>query len=248
MRDEPGAQSTRFGPRLVGSVLGHVFVMLALFVWPTSAPPALPVAVTVNLLAALPAPPKPVAAPAPAPAPRPKPVQKKVVLPRRAPALKPKPKAQPKPVKRPSRVERPRREKVEALDYGDALDLLRKELGEERPVEPAESSNAEPVAAPSSQSTATASPEMIAWRSAARRHVRRRWVTPQEFLDRGLTTLVAVELTASGQVVGPPKVVRSSGDPFWDDNTVRAILAASPLPPPPDSGQWHFEFTPQERF
>jgi TonB family protein len=226
----------------VGSLVGHGLLVLLLFFWPTSAPPALPAVVTVDLIAAVPNAPRP--APArPAPAPKPKPVQKKVVLPKKAPALKPKP----RPVKRPAKVERPRRKPpADELEYEDALDLLRKELGEERP--PDEPLEEPTVAAEPSQGTATASPEWVAWQSAARRHVRARWVTPAEFLDRSLSTILTVQLSVDGRVVGAPKVLQSSGDPFWDDNTVRAIVSASPLPPPPSAGEWTFVFTPEESF
>jgi TonB family protein len=245
VRSESLAYGTRLGPRLVGSLVAHGLVVFVLSFWPTSAPPALPVMVTVDLVASVPtpAPPRaPVRPPPPAAAP--KPVQKKVVLPKKAPALKPKP----KPVKRPARVERPRRKPVaDELEYEDALDLLRKELGEERP-EPEEAAAEPTAAAPPSEGAVRASPEWTAWQSAARRHVRRRWVMPSEFLDRSLSTALSVELSADGQVVGTPRVTRSSGDPFWDDNTVRAILSASPLPPPPAAGEWPFVFTPEERF
>lgn len=242
MADEGIAEAPRFGPRLVGSLAGHLLFAGTLFLWPSSAPPAMPAVVTVDLLATLPPSPAP-ARPAAAPAPAPKPVQKKVVLPKQAPALKPKPK--PKPVKQPARVERPRRPKPEpALDYEDALDLLRMEQGEQRPPERVDSTATPPDDAATGAQGLRASP----WQVAAGKHVSARWVTPQEFLDRQLMTVVLIELAADGTVIGTPRVTNSSGDPYWDDNTVRAILSASPLPAPPEPGPRSFIFTPGDRF
>ena len=232
MPDDVGVQPPRFGPRLVGSIVGHCGLLVVLFFWPSSAPPALPVLVTVDLVAAIPS----ARAVAPSrPAPKPKPVQKKIVLPKKAPALQPKPKA----VKRPARVERPSRPKPEpALGYEDALDLLRMEQGEERPVvEDVEAQADAPT-------TAQGAPRPGAWQIAARRHVQTHWITPQEFLDRDLRTGVTITLAADGTVIGLPRVTSPSGDPFWDDNTVRAIQSASPMPAPPEPGEWSFVFTP----
>lgn len=244
MRSESVVYATRLAPRVAGSLLGHGLVVLVLSFWPTSAPPALPVMMTVDLIAAVPTPAARLAELRPRPAPKPVPVQKKVVLPKRAPALT----AKPRPLARPARVERPRRQPAEPeLEYEDALELLRKELGEDRP-EPQQTSEQPTAATPPAPGALRASPEWFAWESAARRHVRARWVTPSEFLDRNLSTVLMVELSADGRVVGAPRVARSSGDPFWDDNTVRAMLSASPLPAPPSAGQWTFVFTPEERF
>ena len=84
--------------------------------------------------------------------------------------------------------------------------------------------------------------EVVAWMIATRRHVRSVWVTPPEFLERTLRTEMWIEVAADGTVVGEPRVTASSGDPFWDDNAVRAMLNASPLPVPPSSGRWRVAF------
>ena len=84
--------------------------------------------------------------------------------------------------------------------------------------------------------------EVAAWMVATRRHVRSVWVTPPEFLERTLRTEMWIEVAADGTIVDEPQVVESSGDPFWDDNAVRAMLSASPLPAPPSSGRWRVAF------
>ena len=90
-------------------------------------------------------------------------------------------------------------------------------------------------------------PEEAAWMLATKRHIRSVWVTPPDFLNRGLSTELRVDLAADGAVIGEPEVVRSSGDPFADDNAVRALLKASPLPAPPQAGRRTFIFEPEER-
>ena len=44
---------------------------------------------------------------------------------------------------------------------------------------------------------------------------------------------ILVELDAGGAVVGEPRIVKRSGNPWYDDGVVRSIQKASPLPPPP---------------
>ena len=220
--------------------------------------PLLPPVISVDLLAALPAPQAP-PAPAPAPAkPTPKappkavvkpppvaPKPKKIVLPKKAPAAK----RPPKKVDRPP----PKRPKPKELDYTDAMDKLREELGEPEPTTDKELlASAEPAAQPAAQAAASTGarvdPEVARWLAAMKSHVRARWVTPPEFLDRDLVTRLAVELSADGRVIGQPRVVVPSGDPFWDDSAVRAILRASPLPAPLQAGELQFSFHSQENF
>ncbi len=66
-----------------------------------------------------------------------------------------------------------------------------------------------------------------------KRHLRDKWITPPEFRQAGLMTELEVQIAADGRVLGVPEVIRSSGNPHYDDNTVRAVISASPLPPPP---------------
>jgi colicin import membrane protein len=158
-----------------------------------------------------------------------KPPPKRVVLPKQAPAAVPKRRAEPKP---------------DPLTYDDALSALREELGEEL-VEPAPAEAEASVVAP--EAAQQIDPELASWVRATRRHLRERWVTPPEFLNRGLVTVVEVTLATNGAVRGDPRVVRSSGDPYWDENAVRAMLATAPLPAPPSSGVWTFVFHAEQR-
>jgi len=111
-----------------------------------------------------------------------------------------------------------------------------------RPKREKELSLEDPESSAASQSGAVVSPELAAWNLATRRRIQNTWVTPSNFRNRGLATTLELRLSASGDVIGTPKVVRSSGDPFFDDNAVRAVLTAAPLPPPPKPGRRSFTF------
>lgn len=89
-------------------------------------------------------------------------------------------------------------------------------------------------------------PEVTAWNIAVMRHIRSVWITPPEFRGSGLTVQLEVDLAADGSVLGSPMLVRSSGNPFLDDNAIRAITRASPLPPPPKAGRRTLTFSPEE--
>ena len=136
------------------------------------------------------------------------------------------------------------------LDYEDALAELRSELGEGA-VEPgteellASVRAGEPAAVSPAGRTGPIDAELATWQRAAAARVRSKWITPPEFLYRGLRTSLLVSLTSRGDVVGSPVVTVSSGDVYADDNAVRALLKASPLPAPPEPGDWPFLFTPR---
>jgi outer membrane biosynthesis protein TonB len=226
-----------FRRRLLGSAAGHALVILAFAFAPAPQARPLPAALTVDLVAALPAARPAAAKPTPLPpaaAARPK----KIVLPKKPSPLP----------KKPKKVVRPRRPTPQELDYDEALAKLRQEAGEKPPSpdpEP-EETVAEPTAARGGTGT-TVTPEVARWINDTKRRVRATYVTPPEFLNRGLVTCMTVFLAADGRVIGEPQVHRSSGDPFWDDNAVRALARASPLPAPPGEGDWPFCFPTEDR-
>ena len=246
---------------LVLSLVGHLCLMLGLMLTTGPAPLRMPQALTVELVAAIPVAPKPPApAPAPAPAPKPAPTPRPVaapapppkakvkILPKQAPSvqLKPKPKPKPEPALR-----RPPRPKE--LAYEDALAQLRGELGEPPAAvdspEPAESPAATPAAdSPSARSSlgVKVDPELLAWHQAVKRHIRTAWINPQDFRNRGLAAELVIDVAIDGRVLGRPKLVASSGNPFYDDNAVRALTRVSPLPPPPKAGLRTIIFTSEE--
>jgi TonB family protein len=92
------------------------------------------------------------------------------------------------------------------------------------------------------------SPEFFAWERRARIHIRQNWVVPPSFRNQPLRTSILVELDAGGGVVGEPRIVKRSGNPWYDDGVVRSIQKASPLPAPPEAGDWSFVFVADESY
>lgn len=237
LAQQSAADHRRFLNLLAGSLLVHA-LLLGLFAFtPAADAPLLPDVLTVNLVS-LPAS-RPVPKVAPAPAPKPLPVPKQVVLPKQAPRAVPKKRVAPSPVR------------PEPIEYDDALSQLRQELGESEPppspVEDVSDEALQATTAPAEPRRGTVDPDLEAWVLATKRHVRSRYITPAEFLNRRLATGVEVALSAGGQLVRKPRVVRSSGDPFFDDNAIRTVRMSDPLPAPPRSGTYTFVFTSEER-
>jgi len=241
----------------------HGLVVASLAVSPPRAVPPLPAVLSVDLVAipaaarAPRAPARPKAAPKPAPAPEPAapppppppkaPVQ---VLPEEAPRkireVKPEPKPAAKPAPAPKPVPRPPRK--QPLSYEDAMAALDDELGPDespdllQPRPTADAPATDSSGSPGAPRGVVVSPEILAWSEATTRLIQSKWVTPTTFRGRGLATTLELELSAGGDVLGTPRVLRSSGDPFFDDNAVRAVLKVNPLPPPPRAGVTSFVF------
>lgn len=214
--------------------------------------------------------PPPAAQPAPAPLPPPAPVKKQVVLPKQpeVPKPKPEPRPEPKPRQEPKLEPKPepvpqRREldpseykpqQAQTEEYEDVMAKLRAEAGEPS-AEPAPTPPATPQ--PVQVASAAASdagvgrpvdPEVAAWMRLAKIHIRRSWVVTHGFRMQPLETRVMVRLDGAGSVLGEPEILRRSGNPWYDDGVVRGIQKASPLPPPPEAGEWEFIFVPEDSF
>lgn len=152
------------------------------------------------------------------------------------PAAKP-----PAPAKPPARQEE---------GYDDVLAQLRAERGESRPERVAGAPSAGLAGATGVAGSAARgagqpiSADVAVWLRAAKFHVESAWIVPPGFQREALRTVVSVRLDAGGRVLGPPRVTERSANPWYDESVVRAIQKASPLPPPPEPGEWRFEFTP----
>jgi colicin import membrane protein len=193
----------------------------------------------------------PVAVSKPKPKPRP-PVAKKVVLPAKPKPVVPKPKPKPetaKPKPEPKKPEPKPEVKPEPrpeAGYDDVLAQLRAKHGETA-VKPKPQAAPVEVAATGTVG-ARLSAEEAAWRSRLRIHLRQSWVLAPGFRLQSLSTQVRVRLDAQGRVVGEPRVERGSGNPWYDDSTIRAVQKASPLPAPPSADTYIIEFRPEDYF
>ena len=113
-----------------------------------------------------------------------------------------------------------------------------------------EIANAAPTAigSPGSPDGVAISPEVAAWLKRAKIHVLKNWVVPPGFRTQALEARVEVDLDASGEVRGTPRLSRRSGNPWYDEGVIRAIQKSSPLPPPPEAGKWNFVFMPEDSY
>ncbi len=233
------------------SIAGHVAIVLSLAFLPEPSPPPLPKVITARLVRLVVDKPERIevapVAPVKRPVPRPTPTAA-AATPNTMNVLIPK---TPSSIKRLKKLQKPPKpKKPKELDYVDAMAALRAEMGESEPPPASEQTpDPKPIAASETRSAPDpgfqVSPEVANWMIATEHHIRQIWITPPEFLNRDLRTELRVNLSAAGDVLGTPKVVRSSGDPFWDDNTIRAMMRANPLPPPPEPGFWPFIFAPK---
>lgn len=252
--EHEGDHKRRFRQALFASGALHVLAVGALLIAPEPEPLFLPQTITVDLVAAAPAPPAPAPPPeaapeppkpAPAPAPVAPPKPKVKILPKKppAPAAKPVPKAKPEPVVR--------RARPKEMSYDDALAKLRDDLGEAAPVAPTQEAPKVAAVAPQAASQGSKGlvpPEVAAWILAVQRHVKSPSIykMPPQFRNQGLQTVLEIDVGPDGSVLGEPRRLQSSGNPYFDDNAARAVLRADPLPVPPKPGKHTFVFTSEE--
>lgn len=218
---------------LVISGAAHLALLLVFTISPRPRGTVLPGVVRVDLVAAAPSAPAP-ARPRPKPKP-PAPVKKVLPAePTRPPQPKPAPKPEAKPAPKPEPAAEPQ------VDYDDLLAQLREEAGEPEASAEAAGTGSQPGSAGRG---VPVTPEVMAWMRSAKIHVTRAWVLAPGFRTQALETEVRVRLSASGEVLGI-RVVRRSGNPWYDESVERAIEKASPLPPPPGADEWLFVFRP----
>lgn len=223
-----------------------------------SAPKATPKATPKSTPKATPkAAPKAEPKPAPEPPPPPPPVKKAPVqaLPENSPSqireVEPKPKVAKKPEPKPEAASRPqRRVREKELSYEDAMAALGEEVGPEEDPDllqaPTEATASESTGSPTPNAGVVVSQELVAWATATTRRIQNTWKDVASYQGRGLATTLELELSSTGEVLGTPRVMRSSGDPYFDDNAVRAVLMGNPLPPPPRAGATVFVFRSEE--
>jgi protein TonB len=98
---------------------------------------------------------------------------------------------------------------------------------------------------PGSATGVPISPEEAEWRRRVTIHIGRAWVRPG-FAGKAISSEVRVQIDAGGQVLGEPRLTRRSGNPWFDDDALRAAQRASPLPPPPSPGEYTIVFSSED--
>ena len=238
---------------VVGSALVHTGLLGLVLVSPDFHEHELPRVISVELIAPpappaapqaapKPATPPPEAVPAPPPPPPPKP--KQIVLPEKPTAPKPPDKAKPKPREKEVFKEPPKKQEK---DLDELLAEMRGSDTTKAAPAPA------PTAAPVDTATATTggssegrelSPEEAAWQARVKRKMKGIWIVPPGFRTQPLQTRVVVTLDSTGNILGSPRITQKSGNPWYDDGVIRGLAKASPLPPPPEAGDWVMWFEP----
>jgi len=187
-----------------------------------------------------PEPPKPVPkveAPVPKPAPKPEPkveakpeprIEKPDIVEKAAP--KPEPKPEPKPVAKPKAEVKPKPKPKPTPRDAAAQRQLRQELAREEAAIRAQRQEAELNALLAREASARA---LATWTDKIRAKIRGNIILPPS-INGNPEAVFDVVLLPTGDVLGMPRLRRSSGDPRYDDAVLRAILKSSPLPRPDD--------------
>jgi colicin import membrane protein len=238
------------------SAAGHVLLLIVSLVspFPRSHSTVMPGVVSVSLVSAVPvSAPKPAAKPAAA-KPKPKPPEAKPPPPK--PEVKTDKKLLPKEAMKQPKPEPPKPkaapppEPEEKLDYSDAIDSLREELGEDTPVDqpdPDLVASVRPTASgpPGHGPGDPLDPETADWVRRVKLQVTRNWILDPSLKRRIIEAEVSITLDATGNVI-EATVTQRSGEAGFDAGVLRAIDKSSPLPPPPESGEWVLLFHPQD--
>jgi len=175
--------------------------------------------------------PKPKPEMKPEPKPEPKPVAKVEPKPKPAPKVEAKPKPKPQPKPSPTAI---------------AQRQLREELAREQAAIRAERQDAELRALLAREASARA---LATWTDKIRAKIRGNIILPPSIAGNP-EAIFDVVLLPTGDVLGTPRLRRSSGDPRYDDAVLRAILKSSPLPRPEDPNVFtrnlELRFRPQD--
>jgi outer membrane biosynthesis protein TonB len=248
-----------FRRMVVGSALVHVGLVGLAMVSPSFNSHELPRVISVELVSPAPAAPQAAPKPAPAPAkppeavpapppPPPPPKPKQVVLPEKPTAPKPPDEAKPKPREKEVFKEPPRKQE-KALD--DLLAEMRSSDTTKPAATPAPAATEGPVEtatatqAGSSAGTAVISAEEAAWRARVRQKMKGVWIVPATMRTAQIETHVVVTLDAAGNIVSS-RITKKSGNPWYDTEIERALIRVKTLPPPPEPGDWPFQWKPED--
>jgi TonB family protein len=126
-------------------------------------------------------------------------------------------------------------------DYEDVLAQLRKKTGETTP-KPVEQAAVQPAAGATRLGQL---PEVARWIRDVKMKVTQAWILAPGFPMQPLETQLDVQIGPSGEVRGM-RITQSSGNPWFDESVERAFQKASPLPAPPEAGEYPFSFKPSD--
>ncbi len=166
---------------------------------------------------------------APKPEPKPKPEVKPEPKPEAKPKPKPVAKAEPKPKPAP-KVEAKPKPKPRPSPTAIARNEMRAELAREEAAIRAQRQEAEMRALLAREASARA---LASWTDKIRAKIRANIILPPAMTGNP-EAIFDVVLLPTGDVLGTPRLRRTSGDPRYDDAVLRAILKSSPLPRPDD--------------
>ncbi len=76
------------------------------------------------------------------------------------------------------------------------------------------------------------SPEQLAWDRQVIARVSSRFVDLARYRGRGLVVRFRIRVGASGELIGEPDLLSSSGDLDYDRSALSAVMIAGPFPPP----------------
>jgi colicin import membrane protein len=252
-------QEPAFGRAFVLSAAVHIGLVLVLFVgvrWQSHAPDT----VTVDLVveAPPPPPPAPVAEPKPVPAPKPLPepevkpeprVEKpQIAIPEKPkPKPKPKPKAEVKPKPEPKPKPDPEFQRRLQEQVAQEQRALEQQSAERELRELIDKQQADAARQASAARTKALNEYIARIQASIRRNIPS---TAIEGIQGNPAAEVDVVQLPTGEVLSI-RLRKSSGHPRYDDAIERAILKASPLPPPPSPDLFERElkltFRPQDK-
>ena len=191
--------------------------------------------VTVELWEAPPPPAPVVEAPKPPPPPPPKveppkpepePEVKKPEILEKAPPPKPKPK--PKPEAKPAP-----KEDIEKILMREQVAMEQEKLNQERRQADEARRKAESEKMAQRLAATARDKALTEYVNRIRAAVRQRWILPPDLQGNPQCIFKVVQLPTGEVIEGRLQLLKSSGNPAYDEAVRRAILAASPLPPPP---------------
>jgi colicin import membrane protein len=245
------------GPSFVLSALVHIVLAAILILgvrWQVRAPDT----VTVDLVAAPPMPvepPKPVVEPPkPVPPPKVEPEAKpvpKVEKPQIAVPDKPKPKPKPEVKPKPKPEAKPKPDPNFQKQLQEQVAQEQRQLDQQRQERELRELLGRKQAEEARVAAAALARALDQYISSIQRKVKGGWILPPDLQGNPEAIFLVVQLPTGEIVTERLKLLKSSGNPAYDQAVERAILKASPLPLPPPgvpfSRELKLTFRPQDK-